>query len=149
MGRKSNLPKIIAALEDAPDGLTQLGLQRITGASAGTVHRFVHQLHDEGKAYIASWKTDTAGKKGGGIYQARYRLGKGKDKPKPPAQTHADAYRIAKRKRKKAGEVEEFRAQRAEEAKRRYWAAKQPRLDPLAVAFFGMPASNDSSRRQA
>jgi hypothetical protein len=137
MGRKSNLPKIIAALELAPAGLTQLDLQRITVASAGTVHRFVHQLHDEGRAHIVSWKTDTAGKSGGGVYQARYRLGQGKDAPKPKPLTPAQVYRRVRARIRREGLLAEWRAKRAEEAKRSYWRDKPPRRDPMTTAFFG------------
>lgn len=149
MGRKSNLPKIIEALRHAPAGLTQIELKRITGVSVGTVHRYIHQLHDEGEAYIASWKTDTAGKIRGGVYQARYRLGKGNDVPKPKALTPADIARRARARAIRAGELSEYRAKRAEAAKRAYWRKKPARHDPLLVAFFGMASNDGDERRQA
>jgi hypothetical protein len=138
MGRKSNLPKIVEALELAPAGLTQIELQRITGASAGTVHRYVHQLHDEGKVHIASWKTDAAGKIRGGVYQARYRMGAGEDQPKPAPLTPAQVYRRTKARVRKAGELAEWRAKRAEQERRSYWRKKPARRDVLTSAFFGM-----------
>jgi len=147
--RKTNLPKIIAALELAPAGLTQIELQRITGVSAGTVHKFVHQLHDEGLAHIAAWKTDAAGGAGGGVYQARYKLGKGEDKPKPPRLTPAAVYRRVRRRLVKAGELAEFRATHAEAQRRNYWLKKEPRRDALTSFFFGDAANSDNDRRSA
>jgi hypothetical protein len=137
MGRKSKLPKIVEALKVAPAGLTQLELQRITGASAGTVHRYIHQLHDEGRVHIASWKTDQAGKSGGGVYQARYRLGKGENKPKPPALTPTEIKRRVRQRAKEAGELADYLATRAEEERSRYWRKKPARRDPLVSALFG------------
>jgi hypothetical protein len=136
-GRKSTLPKILAALELAPAGLTRPELQRITGLSGGTVHKFIHQLHDEGRTHIASWKTDQAGKLGGGVYQARYRLGTGEDKPKPPPLTPTEISRRFRLKAKKTGQLKELRARIAEAKRRRYWRNKPARRDYLVAAFFG------------
>jgi hypothetical protein len=137
MSRKSNLPKIIAALELAPAGLTQTELRRITGASLGTVHTYVHQLHDAGRTHIASWKTDQAGKGGGGVYQARYKLGPGQDKPKPPPLTPSQIAKRARARARQSGELAELRARIAEAERRRYWRNKPARRDVLTAAFFG------------
>lgn len=138
MTRKSNRPKIMAALEHAPAGLTQIELQRITGASAGTIHRHIHQLHDEGAVHIASWKTETAGSIRGGVYQARYKLGRGMDRPKPPALTPAEIHKRMVARVKAAGELKELRARWAETEKRRYWRNKPVRPDALVAAFYGI-----------
>lgn len=140
MGRKSNLPKIIEALELAPAGLTQTELKRITGVSVGTVHRYVHQLHDQGLTHIASWKTDQAGKRGGGVYQARYRLGAGQDKPKPAALTPKQIAARIRRRIIQSGQLDELRAKWAEAERRRYWSKKPARRDRLTAAFFGAAA---------
>jgi hypothetical protein len=140
MGRKSNLPKIIEALSYAPAGLTQIQLQRITGASSGTVCRYIHQLHDEGKVHITSWKTDEAGKVRGGVYQARYRLGKGEDKPKPPALTPTEIKRRVRQRKKQEGELAEYLGKLADQERVRYWKRKPVRRDPLVSALFGAAA---------
>lgn len=146
MGRKTNLPKILAALEHAPAGLTQTELRRITETSLGTVHRYIHLLHDEGRVHIAAWKTDQAGKAGGGVYQARYKLGPGEDKPKPAALTPTEIKRRARARAVRIGELSEWRAKHAEGERRRYWRKKAVKPDPLVAAFFGLTASNDSRK---
>jgi hypothetical protein len=145
MGRNSRLPEIIAALEHAPAGLTQIELQRITGVCQASVSRHVHLLHDKGEVHIAGWKTGQTHAFGGCVYQARYKLGSAADVPKPPVLTAEEIQeRYRARVRSKSGALAELRAKRAEAQKRRNWKAKPVRRDPMIAALFGSPMQETS-----
>lgn len=134
------LPKVLAALEHAPAGLTRGELRSVTGVCPESIRLHIRRLYDERAVHIAGWKLEQGSRSRGGVYQARYALGAGEDAPKPIPLTQKEmTRRYWAKARKNAGALAELRAQRAEAEKRRYWRAKPVRRDALVSALFGAP----------
>lgn len=103
---------------------TQAQIREKTGLGAGTICRWVKDIHETGECHIGGW-VRTAGK-----WAAIYHPGVGKDKPEPIAKTRQQ--REAKYRRKA-----EAREVMREADRRRYWAKKGVTRDPLTAALFG------------
>lgn len=103
---------------------TQAQIREKTGLGAGTICRWVKDIHDAGECHIGGWVRT------GGKWGAIYHPGVGKDKPEPQAKTHQQR----ERKYRAKADVKE-RMRRAE--RKRYWDKKVPVRDPLTAALFG------------
>lgn len=110
---------------------TQAEIHAKTGVSQAAISRWLTYLRACADAHIGGW---TRSPNCPGIIMAIYHPGPGADvvcRLKPMTQRDRD--RRSRATRRKSGDWEDRKA--AERA--RYWAAKQPRRDPLTAALFG------------